>query len=187
VTESDSPLILSPMPNRISRLERDEMTPEMQRAFDEQVRSHGRMTNMKKTLAHSKPAFDALMSWYDLRDEVSPFLGHRLTNLLAHAVSAETDCLICSTFFRRILIEEGENPDSLKLTEKEETVVDFGRQLAQNPNRVSDELFVKLSKFFDQKQIVAITAFGSLMIATNVFNNALKVELDEYLVPFRKK
>jgi hypothetical protein len=31
-------------------------------------------------------------------DTVRPFLGERLTYLFAHAVSTETDCLICSTF-----------------------------------------------------------------------------------------
>ena len=52
------------------------------------------------------------MTWYDLRDEVEPFLGERATMLFAHAISAETDCLICSTFFRRLLIDAGEDPDA---------------------------------------------------------------------------
>ena len=30
-------------------------------------------------------------------------------------------------------------------------------------------------------QIVALTAFGGLMVATNLFNNALQVDLDDYL------
>ena len=75
-----------------------------------------RITNMKRTLLHSVPAFDALMTWYPLRDAVQPFLGERLTTLFAHAISAETDCLICSTFFRRLLIEAGENPDGSSST-----------------------------------------------------------------------
>jgi hypothetical protein len=33
---------------------------------------------------------------------------------------------------------------------------------------------------------VALTAFGALMVATNVVNNALDVELDEYLLPYRR-
>ena len=78
-------------------------------------RDVGRITNMKRTLLHSLPAFHALMEWYPLRDTVQPFLGERLTHLFAHAVSTETDCLICSTFFRRLLIESGENPDALEL------------------------------------------------------------------------
>jgi hypothetical protein len=33
---------------------------------------------------------------------------------------------------------------------------------------------------------VALTAFGAMMVATNVFNNALEVDLDEYLKPYTK-
>ena len=32
----------------------------------------------------------------------------------------------------------------------------------------------------------ALTTFGALMVATNVFNNALRVDLDEYLEPYRR-
>ena len=59
--------------------------------------------------------------------------------------------------------------------------------VARDPNAVSDELFARLAAFLTPPQIVALTAFGGLMIATNVFNNALRVDLDEYLFPFRKE
>ena len=39
---------------------------------------------------------------------------------------------------------------------------------------------------FTPAQIVVLTAFGALMVATNVVNNALDVDLDEYLQPYRK-
>ena len=110
--------------NRIRRLERDEMAPEMKIANDEHIQKHARMTHMKKTLAHSPVAFRALMSWYDLRDETKPFLGERGINLFCHAISSETDCLICSTFFRRLLIDAGEDPSDLKLSPKEEILVE---------------------------------------------------------------
>jgi alkylhydroperoxidase family enzyme len=141
---------------------------------------------MKRTLAHAPEALHALMQWYPLREAVSPFLGERLTTLFAHAVSTQTDCLICSTFFRRLLIEAGEQPDSLKLDDREKVVVDFGRQLARDANGVGDDLYARLAAYFNPAQIVALTAFGGLMIATNIFNNALRVDLDEYLWPFRK-
>jgi alkylhydroperoxidase family enzyme len=141
---------------------------------------------MKRTLARSPAALHALMQWYDLRDEVQPFLGERLTVLFAHAISTQTDCLICSTFFRRLLLESGENANDLVLNDRERVVVAFGRQLAQNPNGVDENLYAQFSALFGPDQIVALTAFGGLMIATNVFNNALKVDLDEYLWPFRK-
>ena len=156
------------------------------RAHDEHLKV-ARITNMKRTLLRSVPAFDALMTWYTLRDAVIPILGDRLTTIFAHAISAETDCLICSTFFRRILIESGENPDQLTLDTREQAIVDFGRRLGQSPFTVPDEVFAPIREMFDDEQIVTITAFGALMVATNVVNNALEIPLDEYLEPYRRK
>jgi alkylhydroperoxidase family enzyme len=172
---------------RIRPLDRGEVSVEMQAAWDQQVAAHGRMTNMKRTLAHSPPAFRALMEWYTLRDEVLPFLGPRAVNLFSHAISTQTDCLICSTFFRRLLIEAGENPDRLQLDDREAALVAYGRQLARDPNGVGDALFQELERHFSPPQLVSLTAFGAMMVATNVLNNALRVPLDDYLVPYRTK
>jgi alkylhydroperoxidase family enzyme len=165
-----------------------ETAPQMSRKqLEMQIKTHGRATNMKRTLAHSPMALHAFMHWYDLYDEVAEFLGKRATTLFVHAISTKTNCLICSTFFRRWLIESGEDPDALTLDDRERTIVEFGRQLAADANAVSDELYSRLSRFLAPEQIVSLTAFGGLMIATNVFNNALRVDLDEYLFPFRKE
>jgi alkylhydroperoxidase family enzyme len=164
-----------------------EVGPESRAAIAEIQATHGRVTNMKRTLARSPVALRALMTWYDLRGEVVPFLGDRLTTLFAHAISSGTDCLVCSTFFRRILIDAGEDPDRLSLDEWEQTIVAFGRQLAVDPHRVSDEMFGRLAARLKPEQIVALTAFGGLMVATNLFNNALQVDLDEYLYGYRKE
>lgn len=171
---------------RVRPVDYTEAPPEVRAAWDHAVSEHGRITNMKRTLLHSRPAFDALMAWYTLRDTVEPFLGERLVNLFSHAISSENDCLICSTFFRRILIDSAENPDQLELDDREQTVVEFGRQLAQPSARVPDELYARLAVEFSEEQIVALTAFGALMVATNIFNNALDVDLDGYLEHYRK-
>ncbi len=171
---------------RIPPLEIEAAAPEARAAAEAHVRNHARMTNMKRTLLHSLPAFKALMEWYPLRDAVQPFLGERLTTLFAHAISAETDCLICSTFFRRMLIQTGENPERLKLDERETSVLEFGRALAVSPFKVPDAVYQRLAAYFSPAQIVALTGFGAMMVATNVVNNALDVELDEYLQPYRK-
>jgi alkylhydroperoxidase family enzyme len=160
---------------------------ESRAAMDEIRTTHGRVTNMKRTLARAPVALHALMTWYDLREAVLPFLGDRLTTLFAHAISLGTDCLVCSTFFRRLLIDAGEDPGQLQLDGWEQTIVAFGRQLAIDPHGVSDQLYDRLAARLRPEQIVALTAFGGLMVATNLFNNALRVDLDEYLEPFRKK
>ena len=145
------------------------------------------MTNMKWTLAHAPAALRALLEWYPLHDAVAPFLGERRTTLFCHAISTETDCLICSTFFRRILIEDGEDPDALGLDELDELVVTFGMRLAHDAHGVDDALYARLAEQFSDEQIVLLTAFGAIMVATNIFNDALGVPLDEHLEPYRAR
>jgi alkylhydroperoxidase family enzyme len=106
--------------------------------------------------------------------------------LFAHAVSTETDCLICSTFMRRILIDAGDDPDNLQLDDRERAVIDFGLALARNNSFVPASVYEPVAAQLTHARIVTLTAFGALMIATNVFNNALDVELDEYLWPYRR-
>ena len=172
--------------SRIEPVQYDSAPPDARAAYEDHERHHGRMTNMKRTLLHSLPAFHALMEWYTLRDTVQPFLGERGATVFSHAISAETDCLICSTCFRRILIDAGEDPDDLRLDERERLLVDFGRQLAKNPKGVDDTLYERLTSHFTAPQIVALTAFGAIMLATNIFNDALRVDLDGYLEPYRR-
>lgn len=171
---------------RIHPLDPADMPPDAAAAHQAHL-SVGRSTNMKRTLLRSVPAFQALMAWYPLRDTVQPFLGERLTTLFAHAVSAETDCLICSTFFRRILIDSGEDPDELRMDAREAAVVAFGRALAVTPHRMPDAVYERVAAHFTDEQMVALAAFGALMVATNVVNNALGVPLDDYLQPYRRQ
>ena len=146
----------------------------------------GRMTNMKWTLAHSPVALEALLQWYPLHDEVVPLLGERRTMVFCHAISVQNDCLICSTFFRRLMVDAGDDPDALELDELDALLVDFGRRLATDPHSVDEELRTKLSARFSAAEIVLLTAFGAIMVATNVVNDALGVPLDGYLEPYRE-
>ncbi len=164
----------------------EDVDPAVREVWDAQVREHGRMTNMKRTLAHSRPALDALLTWYPLHDAVAAFLGERATTVFTLAISTQSECLICSTFFRRILIEDGRNPDALELSEHEQVLANFGAQLARDANQVDDALHEQLAQFLTPEQIVTLTAFGAIMLATNIFNNALRVDLDEYLMAYRR-
>ena len=145
------------------------------------VATGSRMTNMKWTLAHSPVALDALLQWYPLHDAIEPVLGQRRTWLFCHAISTASDCLICSTFFRRLLIDAGEDPGALELDAFDELIVDFGRRLGTDPHSVDDALYARLAERLSVPEIVTLTAFGAIMVATNVFNDALAVDLDGYL------
>lgn len=170
----------------ISQVNYENATSEVRAEFDYQVRHNGRITNMKKTLLHSLPAYRAFMEWYTLRDEVEPFLGSRGINFYCYAISTENDCLICSTFFAQILDESNIDFEAFSFTEKEQAVIEYGRALVSSPHDIPDTVFYRLKQFFNEEQLVALTAFGAMMIATNLINTALKVELDEELIPYAK-
>ena len=170
---------------RVSMTEYDTASPEVRAAYEDQIAKNGRITNMKRTLLHSVPAYHAYMEWYRLRDEISPFIGERGVVIFSHAISTASHCLICSTFFRRYLIEAGEDPGQLVLNEGEQLLVDYGRQLATDSNNVSEELYGRLAATFSEREILLLTAFAGIMIATNVLNNALRVPLDEVLYQYR--
>jgi hypothetical protein len=166
---------------RIEPVDESSAPPESRELAAAHAATGGRMTNMKWTLAHSPVALDALLQWYPLYDQVVPVLGERRAWLYCHAISTQSDCLNCSTFFRRLIIDAGEDPASLQLDEFDELIVDLGRRLADDPHSVDDALHARLAERLDTPQIVTLIAFGAIMLATNVFNDALGVELDGYL------
>src|SRR5690349_10465211 len=166
---------------RIPPVQETSAPPASRSLASEHLASGGRMTNMKWTLAHSPVALDALLQWYPLHDELLPVLGERRIWLFCHAISTRSDCLICSTFFRRLLIDAGEDPGELAMDEFDALLVDLGRRLVDDPHSVGDELHAALASRLTPSQLVTLMAFGAIMIATNVFNDAMGVELDSYL------
>lgn len=169
---------------RIPPVTPDTATPEQLARYNELAKSHV-VTNMKAALLHSPEALDAVLKWYDLFAKVKPWLGSRLAILFCDAISRENACELCATFMRREIVGWGEDPKALTLDEREQVVVDFGRQLAADANRVNDALYARLSAHFSPVQIVDLTVFGTLMIVNNLFNSALRIPVDQSLDPFR--
>jgi hypothetical protein len=143
-----------------------------------------RITNMKATLSHAPLAFEVYMQWYPLYHAVIGIVGERMAYLFAHAISEASNCPLCTTFFRKIIIQNGERPEDLHLTETEQQLLDFGAAIAQHRGEVQGVLYSPIRQQFSDAQIVVLVAFAGQMIATNLFNNVLEVEIDEYLTPY---
>ena len=165
----------------------DSASPEVRAEYDDQIAKHGRITNMKRTLLHDVPSFKAYMEWYTLYDGLKPVLGDRALSLFSYAISNGNDCLICSTFFRQILIDSGDDPDDPKLTDIEKLLMDLGAAICADPHNIPNEIYDGLKLRFTDRQIVQITAFAGIMYATNLFNTVAKVDLDEVLYKYRKE
>lgn len=172
--------------SKIPQAEYESVSAEAKKHWDKQIADHGKMTNMKRTLAHSGTALRALMEWYPLKNEVAEVIGERATIIYAHALSSEIDCLICSTFFRRMLTDWGDDPDNLQLNDEEQLLVDLAMAIVADANNVPQALIQKLKDQYGNLFVVNLIAFGSIMLATNIFNNVLQIPLDEYLYEFKK-
>lgn len=142
---------------------------------------------MKLTLLHSVPAYHALMEWFPLEETIEAFLGERAVNFFCYAISEENECLLCSAFFRKILKELKIDFDTFAFTEEENLLIQYGRAIVSDANHIPKELFDELKKHWNEEQIVAITAFATIMIATNIINKSLDVEPDAELLPYTKK
>ena len=169
---------------RIQPIAYESASPEIQDLYLKVVEEHGSVSNMKATLLHSPAALHAVLEWYRLYALVKPVLGPRRTIIFCDAISRENACKLCATSMRKALLTGGDNPEELVLDEHDKIAAEFGRQLAANPNRVSDDLFAKLKSFLSPAQIVELTVFGALMIVNNIFNNALQVDSDKALEGF---
>ena len=152
-----------------------------------QVEEHGgRITNMKATLLSHVPSFQAYMEWYTLKDELVPYIGERAVSLFSYAISEANDCLVCSVFFRKILIDSGENVDDPQVTEAEQLLMDWGRLIARSPHDIPDELYARLEATFQPRLRLILVAFAGQMVATNLVNTVGRVPLDEVLYDYRK-
>ncbi len=171
----------------ISKIKYEEASEEVKALIDEQIRENGKITNMKLTLLHSIPAYHALMEWFPLEKTIEAFLGERAVNFFCYAISEENDCLLCSAFFRKILKELDIDFETFTFTEEEDLLIRYARAIVSDANNIPKELFDELKKHWNEEQIVAITAFATIMIATNIINKSLDIELDDNLIPYTKK
>ena len=127
---------------------------------------------------HNAEAFKAIEdSSYSLDRELQRLIGKRAGDFFEYAISEENDCLVCSTYFRKLLKDNGIDFDNFQFTKKEELLVSFGRALAKDPKNIPDEIYTELKEEFTEEEIVVITAMGVLMVANNYFNDILKIEV----------
>lgn len=170
---------------RIDPLKDHELDKDTREAFAAHVRDHqARITNMKATLGHSPVAFSVYMQWYPLYEELGKVIGKRMAYLYAWSVSNATSCALCTTYFRKIMIEAGEDLTKPVLSESQEKLLAFGRCVTKHQGHIADHLFNSIAANYTKKELVTIIAFTGQMIATNIFNNVAETEIDEYLTAF---
>jgi hypothetical protein len=171
---------------RIDPIASEKITTDTRDAFDKHVKDYqARITNMKATLGHSLLSFNVYMQWYPLYERVKRITGERPAYLFAWSVSNSSNCPLCSTFFRKIIIDNGEKPEALSLSEYENTLLDFGSSIAQYKGCIANHVYNDLAQHHNDEEMVVLIAFAGQMIATNIFNNVIETEIDTYLTSYQ--
>ena len=166
----------------------DELTPDQAAAWEAFVARHpGRLTNQKAVMLSDLDTFQIYMGWYTLFDKLAAVIGERAVHVFAHAISEENDCLICSVFFRQILIDAGSDPENAATTELEDALLELGRVIARTPTAIPEALYDRVEQLIpDPRSRTLLVGFAGQMVATNVFNSVGRVPLDEVLYGYRK-
>jgi hypothetical protein len=158
----------------------DELDDAARAASDQHVQQYGGpIANLDATLLGHLPSFAAYTQWFVLRDEVVPYLGERAVALFCFAISAEYGGPIPSAFFRRVLLEAGDDPDNPQVTETEQLLIDWGRLIARDPHDIPDEMYARLEQTFNPRLRTLLVAFAGLMVAVNLFTTVGRIPLDE--------
>lgn len=163
--------------SRISKIDPETANPEVKSAIADHLADGYRLTSEKLTLLHNVTAFRCLeVESYALDRELQRLIGKRAADFFEYAISLENDCLVCSTYFGKLLRDNGIDFETFAFTDREQLLIDYGRAMAKDPKGVPDELFEKLKAEFTEEELVVITTMGVFMIANNYFNDILQVE-----------
>jgi hypothetical protein len=164
----------------------EELPAEAKDASDRHLAAHGEpIRTLEATLLGNVPSFVAYMQWYELRDELVPWIGERAFALFCYSISTANRCENCSLFFRRLLVDSGDDPDSPEVTETEQLLVDWGRLLVTEPHGIPREFYARLEEAFSPERRLTLLAFAGQMVATNLLNTVGRIPLDPALEAYR--
>ncbi len=168
----------------ISRIDRNNTTPEQQAAIDYHISEGYRITNMKETLLHSVVAFQALEeSSYAVDRALTDKIGKRAKILFGYAISSGNECPICGNYFKWVIEDKLgiKDFDHFEFTDAEIELIDFAAALVKDPNHVPDSVYEPLQARYDEETLVLIVTTAVLTLANNYWNNIVGTEIDDYL------
>jgi hypothetical protein len=164
----------------------DALSAEARAASDDQVARYGvPLTTLETALLGNVPSFIAYAQWYQLKDELVPWIGERAFTLFCYSISQANRCENCALYFRRILIDSGGDPDNPEVTEAEQLLIDWGKLLVRARHDIPDAFYGELEETFAPERRLTLLAFAGQMIATNLLNTAGRIPLDPSLEEYR--
>ena len=171
--------------SRISKLERSEVTPEMNTLYDKIFAQRGNVPNMFRTMAHRPEIFSTMMA------HVSAVLNTgtvstKLKELIivrTSQINVTPYCLASHTILARSLGWSEDQLDNLAswqsredFTAAEKAAIRLAETVTRDANSLSNEQFAELQSFYSDGEIVELLCSIGLFNYFNRFNNALQME-----------
>lgn len=162
----------------IEKIDLEEASDEVKEAVKKHLAEGYRITNEKLTLLHNVTCFEALeVQSYAVDRQLQRLVGKRAADFFEYAISQENDCIVCSTYFKKLLESHGiTDIETFAFTDTEKLLIEYAKAIAADVKKIPKELFVRLKERFTSEEIVVITTMGVFMIANNYFNDILRVE-----------
>lgn len=162
----------------VSKINPETVSPKTREVIDAHLAQGYKLTNEKLTLLHNVEAFRAIEEGsYAVDRELQRLIGKRAGDFFEYAISVQNECLVCTTYFSRLLKENNIDFENFEFTEREKLLIDYGRAMAKDPHNVPEEIYTRLKAEFTEEEIVVITSAGLMIIANNYFNEIMKVEV----------
>lgn len=162
--------------------------PDILEAFDRMIQKRGKLTNIYKALAHKPDILKTIgpfVAAVQKPDELDPKLKERIIlrvskiNRSAYCCHAHEQ-ISTKMGFTRDEINEMDNPSTAKISDAEKAALNYAEALTVNPGNIPDTVYEDLKKYYSESQIVEITALAALYNMINRFNEALKLDPEEY-------
>jgi len=171
--------------SRISRLDRSEVTPDLQALFDKVFAQRGNVPNMFRVMAHRPEIFATMQAHFGAVLNTGT-VSTKLKELIIVRTSQVNEtpyCLASHTILARGL---GWSDDQLSklgdwqqrddFTPAEKAALRLAETVTRDAHVVSDDQFAELRSFYSEGEIVELLCAIGLFNYFNRFNNALKME-----------
>lgn len=164
----------------IEKIDLEGASDEVKEAVKKHLADGYRITNEKLTLLHNVTCFEALeVQSYAVDRQLQRLVGKRAADFFEYAISQENDCIVCSTYFKKLLESYGiTDMETFEFTDTEKLLIEYAKAIAADVKKIPDALFERLKERFTSEEIVVITTMGVFMIANNYFNDILRVEAE---------
>ncbi|MEW6583035.1 MAG: carboxymuconolactone decarboxylase family protein [Actinomycetota bacterium] len=162
--------------------------PVVREAFERMRRKRGKVTNIYRAMAH-KPAILDAMGPFVAAVQAPDELDAKLKERIILRVSILNRSAYCTYAHEQISAKMGftqdeivamNDPRAAGLSDAEAAALAYAEEMTLSPGSVRDETFERLRAHYSESQIVEMTALAALYNMVNRFNEALRLDPEEY-------